>query len=275
MIVHFNQSLQTTRTGREGSRETFAELAGRVVESLATLLEHGHVDVRTLSTLRIHLDWIQYRANFRDPVIVRRASDAQGRMLALAEIAIDLRQVEAERLTPLLADAQSALRSRRLTGVEAASDTGPVALDDFRPMREGLIWEFNRLFWQRLADWEAASGRRFEAALPGGHSDANHPQAVADSVGDFWTLLRELEARGQLPPEIFAVEIGVGSGTRARLWLDRFKALDDQCGTDFYSRVKFLLGDYSPRTLDTALATMGPHAPLVSVVAMDALNPLK
>src|SRR5688572_11261834 len=141
MIVHFNQSLQTTRTGREGSPETFAELAGRVVESLATLMQQGQVDVRTLSTLRIHLDWIQYRANFREPVIVRRALDAQGRMLALAEIAIDLRQVEADRLTPLLADAQSALRSRRLAGVEAAGDTGPVALDDFRPMRDGLIWE--------------------------------------------------------------------------------------------------------------------------------------
>ena len=82
MIVHFNQNLQTTRIGSDGSRETFAELAGRVVESLATLLQQGQVDVRTLSTLRIHLDWIQYRANFRDPVIVRRAIDAQGRMLA-------------------------------------------------------------------------------------------------------------------------------------------------------------------------------------------------
>jgi hypothetical protein len=275
MIVHFNQSLQTTRTGREGSRETFAELAGRVVESLATLLNQGQVDVRTLSALRIHLDWIQYRANFRDPVMVRRAVDAESRMLALAEIAIDLRQVDAERLTPLLADAQNALRSRPVAGVAEAGDNAPLALDDFRPMRDGLIWEFNRLFWQRLADWEAACGRRFEAALPGGNSDANHPQAIADSVGDFWTLLRELEARGQLPAEIFAVEIGVGSGTRARLWLDRFKALDEQCGTAFYSRVKLLLGDYSPRTLDTALATMGPHAPLVSVVAMDALNPLK
>src|SRR5688500_15021055 len=103
MIVHFNQSLETARTGREGSREPFAELAGRVVESLATLLQQGQVDVRTLATLRIHLDWIQYHANFRDPVIVRRAIDAQGQMLALAEIAIDLRQVDAERLTPLLA----------------------------------------------------------------------------------------------------------------------------------------------------------------------------
>ncbi len=279
MIVHFNQSLQTARTGREGSRETFAELAGRVVESLATLLQQGQVDVRTLSTLRIHLDWIQYRANFRDPVIVRRAIDAQGKMLALAEIAIDLRQVEAERLTPLLAEAQKALgaHARPALGSRPATpgDNGPVFLDDFRPLRDGLLWEFNRLFWQRLADWEAASGRGFEEALPSGNSDVNHPQAVADSVGDFWTLLRELEARNQLPAEIFAVEIGVGSGTRARLWLDRFKALDEQCGSTYYSRLKFLLGDYSPRTLDTALATMGPHAPIVSVLAMDALNPLK
>jgi hypothetical protein len=289
MIVHFNQSLQTTRTGREGSRETFAELAGRVVESLATLLQQGQVDVRTLSTLRIHLDWIQYRSNFRDPVTVRRAIDAQGRMLALAEIAIDLRQVDAERLTPLLAEAQKALGSRpagvapvpnpssaaALGAPVPEGDNAPVALDDFRPLRDSQIWEFNRLFWQRLADWEAASGLRFEAALPGGTSDVNHPQSVADSAGDFWTLLRELEGRGQLPAEIFTVEIGVGSGTRARLWLDRFKALDEQCGTAYYPRVKFLLGDYSPRTLDTALATMGPHAPIVSVVAMDAVNPFK
>ena len=49
------------------------------------------------------------------------------------------------------------------------------------------------------------------------------------------------------------MEIGVGSGTRARLWLDRFKVLDEQCGTAYYPRLKLLLGDYSPRTLDTAL----------------------
>jgi hypothetical protein len=271
MIVHFNQSLHTARTGSEGSRETFAELTGRVVESLAALLQQEQVDARTLSTLRIHLDWIQYRANFRDPVIVRRAIDAQGRMLPLAEIAIDLRQVDAARLTPLLDDAQRALRGRPAT----AGEHGPLALDDFRPLRESPIWAFNRLFWQRLADWEAVSGRGFEAALPGGTSDGNHPEAIADSVGDFWTLLRDLEARGQLPAEIFAVEIGVGSGARTRLWLDRFKALDEQFGTAYYSRLKLLLGDYSPRTLDTALAMMGPHEPVVSVVAIDAVNPLK
>ena len=226
MIVHFNQSLQTTRTGSQGS-QTFAELSGRVVESLATLMQQGHIDEQLLSTLRIHLDWIQYRANFRDPVSVRRAVDAQARLLPLAEIAIDLRQIDAERLTPLLADAYKALRKRPA----ADGENDPVAIDDFRPMRDGLIWQFNRLFWQRLTDWEAASGRGFEVALPSSGSDANHPKAIADAVGDFWTLLRDLEARGQLPEEVIALEIGVGSGARARLWLDRFKALDEQTGT--------------------------------------------
>jgi hypothetical protein len=274
MIVHFNQSLQTARTGVEGSRETFAELTGRVVESLAVLLEQGQLDQRTLSMLHIHLDWIQYRSSFRDSVIVRRAFDAAGRLLPLAEIAIDLRQMDAERLTTLLADAQRELR-RRPTPPRENVENAPLILGEYGPLRDSVIWQFNRLFWQHVAEWEAASGRGFEAALPSGQSDANHPQAIADSVGDFWTLLRDLEARGQLPAEIFALEVGIGSGTRARLWLDRFKALDQQCGTSYYSRLKFLLGDCAPQKLDRALSTDGPHASVVSLLAMDALNPFQ
>jgi hypothetical protein len=271
MIVHFNQSLQTARTRSEGSRQTFAELTGLVVESLATLLQQGQVDDRMLSSLRIHLDWIQYRANFRDPVIVRRAFDSTGAVMPLAEIAIDLRQVEPERLAPLLADAQRSLRRP----AAPAGPNPPVSLGDFGPLRDSVMWDFNRLFWRRLADWEAASGREFDRALPAIHSDVVHPQAISDSVGDFWTLLRDADTRGQLPAEIIALEIGVGSGARARLWLDRFKALDEQGGTGYYPRLKFLLGDFSPRTLDTAMAAVGPHAHAVSVVEMDALNPLK
>ena len=131
------------------------------------------------------------------------------------------------------------------------------------------------MFWRYLGDWEAASGKGFEAALPGGSSDANHPQAVSDSVADFWTLLRDLDARGQLPAEIFGLEIGVGSGARAAAWLDRFKALDEQCGTSFYSRLHFILGDYSPTSLERAVAAVAHHGDHVSGVPLDALNPFK
>ena len=71
------------------------------------------------------------------------------------------------------------------------------------------------------------------------------------------------------------MEIGVGSGARARLWLDQFQVFDAEKGTSYYSRLKFLLGDYSPATLDTALAAVGPHAPLCSVIPIDATNPFK
>ena len=220
-----------------------------MVRSLTTLLQRGHVDERTLSTLRIHLDWIQYRANFRDPVSVRCAIDATGQSLPLAEVAIDLRQMDVERLTPLLADAQKALQGRLAPDAE----NGPIALDEFRPMRDGLIWQFNRLFWQRLADWESASGRGFEETLPSSTSDGNHPQAIADAVGDFWRCCAISRRAVTLPEEDRRAEIGVG---KARPTLaGSVQALDEQCGTAYY-RIRFLLGDYSPRTLDTALAAV-------------------
>src|SRR5688572_31406472 len=96
-----------------------------------------------------------------------------------------------------------------------------------------------------------------------------------EGVVEFWELLKDLDSRGNLPHDIYAMEIGVGSGARARLWLDRFQAFDHEKGTSYYSRLKFLLGDYSPSTLDTALAAVGPHAPICSVIPIDATNPFK
>jgi hypothetical protein len=268
VIVHINHISQS-RKPKSGQRSAQSEMAGLVTGSLLSLVEDGVLDSRLAPSLRIHLDWIQYKTNFRDPVIVRRTTNPQGQTLPLAEIAIDLRQADAGTLQLDLARAVTSL---------AAPEANPdahVYLDEFRPYRDCLIWTFNRLFWRHLGDWEAASGKGFEAALPGGSSDANHPQAVSDSVADFWTLLRDLDARGQLPAEIVGLEIGVGSGARAAAWLDRFKVLDEQCGTAFYSRLHFILGDYSPTSLERALAAVAHHGGHASGVPLDALNPFK
>jgi hypothetical protein len=244
-----------------------AAAAGQTVGALLALIEEAGLDARLLASLRLHLDWIQYRANFRDPVSLRRATDADGQPLTLAEIAVDLRRP---------ADAAAGLRrALRFLGPEGDDADDRIWLEAFGPLRGSVIWRFNDLFWKRLTDWEAASGRGFEQALPSGRSDANHPEAVADSVADFWTLLRELDKRGGLPAEIFALEIGVGTGTRAALWLDRFHALDEERGTGYYPRLRFLLGDYSLPTLDRALSAVERHRELVSILAMDAHNPLK
>jgi hypothetical protein len=245
--------------------------AAEVVRTLLALVAAGHGDPRALPGLRVHLDWIQYRANFREPVIVRRATDPSGGPLSLAELAVDLRRLEPDALGEML---RLALGGVGADAPEGLPD-GPAVLEAWTPIRDSMIWRFNRLFWQRVADWEAASGRRFEEALPSGRSDASRPEAVADSVADFWTLLRDLEKKGQLPAEVFALEIGVGSGQRAALWLDRFRALDEERGTSYYPRLRFLLGDYSLPTLDRAMAAVAAHRDLVSVIPLDALNPLK
>jgi hypothetical protein len=157
----------------------------------------------------------------------------------------------------------------------ASMEENGLALEDFCPFRSSIAWEFNRLYWHRLADWEKATGRGYEQALPGGKSDANHPAAIADGVADFWTLLKDLEKHNQLPPELFVLEIGVGMGTRAALWLDRFYELDQQRGSNFYPRLKFLLADYSLATLERSRPALKNHLELCSFVVLDALNPIR
>jgi len=237
---------------------------------MMSLVEEGVLDPKLAPSLRVHLDWIQYKTNFRDPVIVRRTADATGRVLPLAEIAIDLRQATAEQLPGELARAV-----RSLSDGPDANPLGHVYLDGFKPYRDCLIWDFNRLFWRHLADWEAASGKGFEAALPAGSSDANHPEAVAASARDFLGRVQGLEARGQCPSEIVGLEIGVGTGARAAAWLDRFKEFDAAAGGTFYPRMHFILGDYSPTSLERALAAVAHHGDHVSGVPLDALNPYR
>ena len=128
--------------------------------------------------------------------------DAGGKPRPLAEIAIDLRQADPAQLPQQLAHALQSVGSRRRPTTTASTWT------TFVPWRNSIIWKFNRLFWQWLTEWERASGRGFEAALPSGSSDANHPQAVADSVAEFWRLLKDLD----IAPS------AAGGDRRARDW---------------------------------------------------------
>ena len=265
MIIHRNYIPSALPKGTD-----IAELTASVIGPLTGIVENSGIEQDGASALRVHLDWIQYKSSFRDPVTVRRAVDQQEHVLPLSEISIDLRHADPKALPFQIRDAVAALQ-----GIQPDADSSPVVLDTFRPWRDCIIWPFNRLFWQQLADWEAYAKRGFEAALPSGGSDANHPEAVKASVEEFYTLLRDLDSRGQLPQDVYAMEIGVGSGARARLWLDQFKAYDEASHGGYYNRLKFLLGDYSPATLDTALAAVGPHAPLCSVIPIDATNPFK
>lgn len=257
MILHINH-IQPDRTA----------LAGNVVSTLISIAGEGQIQPRVLESLNVHLDWVQYKTNFREAVTLRRATRGE-ELLPWIEVGVDLRQVRPETLRE---DFVSALQ-------DAADVSGGsrkrVYLEPFVPVRSCLMWTFNNMFWQHLPLWEAATGKSFEKALPGGTSDANHPEAVADAVADFWTLLKDLDSHNQLPPEIFVLEIGVGTGKRAALWLNRFRELDNERGTQYYPRIRFLLSDYSMPTLNRAMETVREHRELGSFLAVDALDPFK
>jgi hypothetical protein len=241
-----------------------------VIGTVYSLLEEGQIEKSQFARLQVELDWIQYKQNFREVVIATHGYNAQGEQEPIMDIHVDIRQVE-----------PGCLRGAFLRALARSSPDAPqheqdrLTLEDFQSMRSSIVWEFNKLYWNRLKDWERATGRGYEQALPGGQSDGHNPQAIADSVGDFWTLLRDMEAKNQLPAEIFVLEIGVGTGTRCGLWLNKFRELDQKRGTDYYPKLRILLGDYSLATLDMSRPAVREHADLCSFMVLDAVNPLK
>ena len=259
MILQFNH-LQ---------RKSAATTTQDVVDALYGLLEEGHIEQSQFARLRIHLDWIQYRQNFREPVTIMRATGDTGEHPSIMDIHVDTRQVSPETLRGKLMEAMA-----REDG-EKPRPEDRVMLEDFQSFRSSIAWKFNGLYWHHLTDWEKATGRSYEQALPGGKSDANDTAAVADSVADFWTLLKDLESKNQLPAEIFLLEIGVGMGKRSGLWLDRFRELDEERGTKYYPRLRFLLADYSLATLERSRPAVRAHLDLCSFIVLDALNPMK
>jgi len=259
MIFHLNHT----------RRDSAAASTSEIVNTFLTLLEEGHLSAAEFARLQIYMDWLQYKQNFREPVTVMQIAAGEGGQSAGMEVRIDSRQVLPGCLRQLV---QNAIKP---STQETGAAQGRIYLEDFRSFRSSIVWEFNQLYWQRLKDWELATGKSYERALPGGASDGHHPQAVEDSAREFWKLLKDLETHNQLPPEIFILEIGVGLATRAGMWLDRFWALDQENGTNYYPRIRFLLGDYSLSTLERSRPAVKKHIDLCSFIALDALDPTK
>lgn len=246
-----------------------AEAARDVIDTVFSLVEEGHLELSQVARLRIHLDWIQYRQNFREPVMMAAGGGPGAPGAPILDVHVNTRVAAKDHLRLEL------LKLSPDAGASPSPDGERVLLEDFRPFRTSVAWEFNQLYWQRLPEWERATGRSYEQALPGGKSDANNPGAVADGVADFWTLIRDLDKQHQLPAEIFVLEIGVGLGVRCGMWLDRFEALDRERGTNYYPRLRFLLGDYALATLERSRPAVEKHLDVCSFMVLDAMNPIR
>ena len=251
---------------------------GPVVETLCA----GAVD---LSRLSVVCDWIQYRASFREvadfrPVLAvpwrtaanpdgtgpgeDQAQDRQPPEAAL-EVAIDLRRCADADLPDLI--------GKLLQEHANPAASTRVPLEPWGTGAHSCIWQFNALYWQALSCWEQATGREYEAALPGGESDARNAEAVRELILELFKVWDDLDARGALPAELYVVELGVGNGNQARTWLDEFAALSTVHSRDYYRRLHYLMGDYSPHVLGRALKAVAHHGDHVNALVVDATHP--
>jgi len=253
-----------------------------LISALTPVIEALRASSADLSRVRVVCDWIQYRANFREPADYRpvlaagwqagagpadqaRLPDGGPRAPETAlEIAVDLRRAGADlgaQVRALLAEHAGADRPARLP------------LEAWGPGSASCIWRFNTLYWQALSFWEQATGKEYEKALPGGESAARNPAAVRELILELFKVWDDLDARGALPAELYVVELGVGNGGQARTWLDEFAQLSGMHSRDYYRRLHYLMGDYSPHVLGRARKAVAHHGDRVNALVVDATRP--
>jgi hypothetical protein len=248
---------------------------GPVIEALCA----SDVD---LSRLTVVCDWIQYRSSFREvadyrPVLgpTRAAAAAPGQdddqdperagPETALEMAIDLRRAAETDLRAVVGEL--------LDEHAHPNSSARVPLEPWGAGSRSRIWRFNALYWQALSLWEQATGRDYEQALPGGESDARNTAAVRELILEIFKTWDDLDARSALPPELYVVELGVGNGNQARTWLDEFVTLSRAHSRDYYRRLHYIMGDYSPHVLGRALKAVAHHGDHISALVVDATHP--
>jgi hypothetical protein len=231
---------------------------------LAAVTEAARDSELDLGKLRVVCDWVQYRQNFRTVADVRYIMPGalQSNGGGSYEIAIDLRRATSvEDLAGEIKDA-----------IARTGDAGQY-LEDWRSGSSSIIWDFNGLYWNALGLWEEATGREYEQALPGGETDARNTEMARDLILKLFKTWDDLAARKALPEDLHVLELGVGNGNQAKVWLDEFLKLDREHKRDYYSRLHYLMADYSPHVLERARENVKGHAARCSSLVMDARVP--
>jgi hypothetical protein len=244
-----------------------------ILPALAEAAEAVDLDHSRLAAV---LDWVQYRRNFRAPVMVRPFGRTPGVNLdapdlPLAEIAIDVRRAKDVPYDVLVRDIVDRL-SKALGLIPDVHQC--IHLEDWVRPSKSVIWSFNRSYWRHLGAWDETFQKDYASALPGGVSDGTNRGFWAEQIETFMQTLDRLDEWSELPDEIHVLEFGVGDGQQAKVWLDEFAKACELRGRDYLDRIRYLMADYSPHVLARATQRVASYAPLVKCLELDFRNPI-
>jgi hypothetical protein len=241
--------------------------------ALASAAEAVDLDHSRLAAV---LDWVQYRRNFRAPVMVRPfgrdpASNRASGGLPLAEIAIDVRRAKDIPYETLVADIVDRL-AKALGLIPDVHEC--VHLEEWVRPSKSVIWSFNHAYWRHLRAWDTTFKKDYASALPGGESDGTNVAFWRDQIATFMQTLDRLDEWSELPDHIHVLEFGVGDGRQAEVWLEQFAAACEEQGRDYMGRVRYLVADYSPHVLQRAMSRLSRFGEFVDGLELDFRNPI-
>ncbi|HWH93746.1 MAG TPA: SAM-dependent methyltransferase [Baekduia sp.] len=260
--------IQLSCIGRAKPSDLHAILPAIAEAAAAVDLDH--------SRLAAVLDWVQYKRNFRAPVMVRpfgreHATVAERGDGPLAEIAIDVRRAKDLDYDDLVGQIVDRL-SKALGILPDVHEC--IHLEEWVRPSKSVMWSFNRSYWRHLAAWDETFQKDYASALPGGVSDGTNPAFWTEQITSFMRTLDRLEEWSELPEEIHVIEFGVGDGQQAKVWLDAFAAACSEQGRDYLGRLRYLMADYSPHVLELARRRVADYGELVEGLELDFRNPI-
>lgn len=244
-----------------------------ILPALAEAAEAVDLDHSRLAAV---LDWVQYRRNFRAPVMARsfgRQPDQSAREadVPLAEIAIDVRRAKDLPYETLVRD----IVDRLSKAVGLIADVHEcIHLEEWVRPSKSVIWSFNQAYWRHLAAWDTTFKKDYAQALPGGESDGTNTAFWRDQIATFMHTLDRLDEWSELPEHIHVLEFGVGDGRQAEVWLDQFSHACDELDRDYMDRVRYLMADYSPHVLQRAMSRLSRFSGIVEGLELDFRNPI-
>lgn len=172
-----------------------------------------------------------------------------------------------------------------LSEILARTQQNRLVVQDYRPLADSLEWQLGQHSYQRRGNKGFVADDKpipFVVNNNGGLS--------AKAAELLFTALSESERKGTLEERVFVLELGIGVGLFARMFLDSFRDRCDRAGKDYYERLCYIAADRSEKMLIDAcrhgifadhpgryllrvLDADGPLTPLLADMAVNDVSP--
>ena len=149
---------------------------------------------------------------------------------------------------------------------------GRQTVEDYTPLAGSIEWHLGRVYLEE---------RGSQAFIV----DSESVPYVVNNDGNIGIIAAELlfahlaaaDQMDTLDSNLFVLEIGIGVGLFARFFLDAFRKLCEQHGKNYYDRLCYVCGDYSPPMLRDAgqHGIFANHPGRYAMRQVDALDPAK